>query len=113
MSCAQPLRKTHCSISRKICYIKSGFQILYAVEQSGHYFRGNFRLCNLINFKREKKGVRRIRNRTDSGGKTCKRGRAERSEKKLINMQILIITCVCLELFLRNSPTFGKESGLE
>ena len=82
MSCAQPLRKTRSSISRKICYIKSGFQILYTVEKLGHYFRGNFRLCkNIINFKRKKKGVRRIRNRTDFGGKTCKQGRAQRSEK--------------------------------
>ena len=33
MTCAQLSTKTRSSISRKICHVKSGFQILYAVEQ--------------------------------------------------------------------------------
>ena len=33
MTCAQLRKKTRTSISRKICCVKSGFQILYAVEQ--------------------------------------------------------------------------------
>ena len=33
MTCAQRQTKTRTSISRKICYVKSRFQILYAVEQ--------------------------------------------------------------------------------
>ena len=33
MICAQLRRKTRSSISRKICSVKSGFQILYAEEQ--------------------------------------------------------------------------------
>ena len=33
MTCAQLRTKTRTSMSRKICYVKSGFQILYAVEQ--------------------------------------------------------------------------------
>ena len=36
MTCAQLRRKTRTSISRKICYVKTGFQILYAVEQFIH-----------------------------------------------------------------------------
>ena len=33
MTCAQPRTKTRTSISRNICCLTSGFQILYAVEQ--------------------------------------------------------------------------------
>ena len=33
MICAQLRTKTRTSISQKLCYVKSGFQILYAVEQ--------------------------------------------------------------------------------
>ena len=33
MTSAQLRTKTRTSISRKICYVKSGFQILYAEEQ--------------------------------------------------------------------------------
>ena len=33
MACAQLRTKTRTSISQKSCYVKSGFQILYAVEQ--------------------------------------------------------------------------------
>ena len=33
MTCAQLRTKTRTSVSPKICYVKSGFQILYAVEQ--------------------------------------------------------------------------------
>ena len=39
MTCAQLRRKTRTSISRKICYVKTGFQILYAVEQFIHLFQ--------------------------------------------------------------------------
>ena len=39
MACAQLRTKTRTSISRKICYVKSGFQILYAVEQFIHLFQ--------------------------------------------------------------------------
>ena len=38
MTCAQLPAKTQTSISRKICCIKSGFQILYAVEQFSSLF---------------------------------------------------------------------------
>ena len=38
MTCAQLRTKTRTSISRKICYVKSGFQILYAVEQFSSLF---------------------------------------------------------------------------
>ena len=38
MTCAQLRTKTRTSISRKICCIKSGFQILYAVEQFSSLF---------------------------------------------------------------------------
>ena len=33
MKCAQLRTKTRTSIFRKICYVKSGLQIIYAVEQ--------------------------------------------------------------------------------
>ena len=33
MAYAQLRRKTRTSISQKFCYVKSGFQILYAVEE--------------------------------------------------------------------------------
>ena len=38
MTCAQLRTKTRTSISWKICYLKSGFQILYAVEQFSSLF---------------------------------------------------------------------------
>ena len=38
MTCAQLRTKTRTSTSRKICYVKSGFQILYAVEQFSSLF---------------------------------------------------------------------------
>ena len=38
MTCAQLRAKTQTSISQKICYVKSGFQILYAVEQFSSLF---------------------------------------------------------------------------
>ena len=38
MTCPQLRRKTRTSISRKICCVKSGFQILYAVEQFSSLF---------------------------------------------------------------------------
>ena len=46
MTCAQLRTKTQISISRKMRYIKSRFQILYAVNS-----QGNFRLCNRIELK--------------------------------------------------------------
>ena len=39
MTCAQLWTKTRTSISREICCVKSGFQILFAVEQLVHYFQ--------------------------------------------------------------------------
>ena len=38
MACSQLRTKTRTSISQKICYVKSGFQILYAVEQLSSQF---------------------------------------------------------------------------
>ena len=38
MTCAQLRTKTRTSISRKICRVKLGFQILYAVEQFSSLF---------------------------------------------------------------------------
>ena len=38
MTCAQLQTKTLTSICRKICYVKSRFQILYAVNSLRHYF---------------------------------------------------------------------------
>ena len=38
MNCLQLRTKTQTSISRKICCIKSGFQILYAIEQFSSLF---------------------------------------------------------------------------
>ena len=38
MTCAQLRTKTRTSISRKICRVKLGFQILYAVEQFSSRF---------------------------------------------------------------------------
>ena len=38
MTCAQLGTKTRTSISRKICFVKPGFQILYAVEQFSSLF---------------------------------------------------------------------------
>ena len=38
MTCAQLWTKTQTSISRKICCVKLGFQILYAVEQFSSLF---------------------------------------------------------------------------
>ena len=38
MTCAQLRTKTRTSISREICYVKSGFQILYAVERFSSLF---------------------------------------------------------------------------
>ena len=38
MTCTQLRTKTRTSISRKICYIRSRFQILYAVEQFSSLF---------------------------------------------------------------------------
>ena len=38
MTCAQLRTKTRTSISRNICCVKSGFQILYAVEQFSSLF---------------------------------------------------------------------------
>ena len=38
MTCAQLRTKTQTSISRNICCVKSGFQILYAVEQFSSLF---------------------------------------------------------------------------
>ena len=38
MTCAQLRTKTRTSISQNFCYVKSGFQILYAVEQFSSLF---------------------------------------------------------------------------
>ena len=38
MTCVQLRTKTRTSISRKICCAKSGFQVLYAVEQFSSLF---------------------------------------------------------------------------
>ena len=38
MTCAQLRKKTRTSISRKVCCVKSGFQILYALEQFSSLF---------------------------------------------------------------------------
>ena len=38
MTCAQLRTKTRTSISRKICCVRLGFQILYAVEQFSSLF---------------------------------------------------------------------------
>ena len=50
MTCAQLGTKRRTSVLRKMCYVKSGFQILYAVEQFSLFFlhfQDNFRLCKL------------------------------------------------------------------
>ena len=38
MTCAQLRTKIRTSISRKICYVKSGLQIIYVIEQFSSLF---------------------------------------------------------------------------
>ena len=46
MTCALLRAKTQTSISQQICYVKSGFQILYAVEQFSSLFsKGKLHAC--------------------------------------------------------------------
>ena len=47
MTCAQLWTKTLTSISQKICYVKSGFQILCAVEEFSSLFSRLFSLMQL------------------------------------------------------------------
>ena len=52
MTCAELIGQKHeLQYREKYGNVKSGFQILYAVEQFSTLFQGNFRLCNRIELK--------------------------------------------------------------